>query len=47
MIMTTKIITCLECEQETKIKDKFDEIEVTSLKYCPFCGSDDIEVLEK
>ena len=39
-----KTIECHECGNDLKIKDKYDEIELSDLKYCPFCGSDNITV---
>jgi Zn finger protein HypA/HybF involved in hydrogenase expression len=40
---TTKKIVCHDCEAEIIIKDKHDEIALEDLKYCPICGSDNIE----
>lgn len=44
--MPTKIIECHACGEECHVKDKYNEIDLKSIKYCPFCGDSNIEVTE-
>lgn len=39
-----KELNCHDCGEMTVLKDEYDEIDVTKIKYCPYCGSDNIEV---
>lgn len=42
-----KQIDCHDCSSSTKVIDKDEEYEVDDLKYCPFCGSENIESSEE
>jgi hypothetical protein len=37
-----KHLECHSCECTLTIKDEFDEIDVNDIKFCPFCGDDNI-----
>lgn len=41
-----KNISCLDCDITIKIKDKYNELVAEDIKYCPICGSSEIEVTE-
>lgn len=45
--MCRKLLECHDCFCETVILDKFEEIEIEYIKHCPYCGSVNIEVIEK
>lgn len=45
--MSKKLVECHDCSVETVILDKFDEIDSKDIKHCPFCGSENIEIIEK
>lgn len=40
----TKTILCLDCDSTVKLRDKHEELEAEAIKFCPICGSDNIEV---
>jgi hypothetical protein len=37
-----KTIECHDCGAEIKIHDPYDDQPVTSLKFCPVCGSENV-----
>lgn len=39
-----KDINCHDCGSSVRIKDKDEEFEISDLKYCPICGSDNVDV---
>ena len=41
-----KTISCHNCEAITTINDEYGDIPIEDLKYCPCCGSDNIDVDE-
>lgn len=45
--MAKKItLACHDACGEVKIVDKYEELDIEGLKYCPFCGGQNIEVTE-
>ena len=42
-----KTISCHDCAKEVKIVDKYEEIEIEEIQYCPLCGGQNIDVNEE
>lgn len=45
--MNRKLIECHDCSEETTILDQYDEIDSEDIKYCPYCGSENTQIIEK
>lgn len=41
-----KEIQCHNCEEITIINDQYGDIDQEKLKFCPYCGSSDIDIEE-
>lgn len=41
-----KTIECHDCASEVKVVDTYEELNIEDIKFCPLCGSENIEVCE-